>query len=225
MPPGVNRYMDDCCTKKSDALQQLRDRQRATLCFVLVVNAAMFLTEFVAGVIAGSVALLADSLDMLGDAFVYGFSLYVVARGPVWKAWAAVAKAAVMGLFGLFVLGQVIYKLLYPQLPAVEFMGVVGALALAANAVCFVLLWRHRADDINMRSVWVCSRNDLVANSLVLLAALMVWMTYSPWPDIVVGALICTIFLRSAYVVAREARAELRVSDARQPGAFDTPQA
>ena len=209
--------MDDCCTKKSAAMQHLRDRQRATLCFVLAVNAVMFLTEFVAGILAGSVALLADSLDMLGDAIVYGFSLYVVSRGPIWKARAAVAKAVVMGLFGLFVLGQVIYKLLSPQLPAYEFMGAIGALALAANTACFVLLWRHRTEDINMRSVWICSRNDLVANTLVLFAALMVWMTLSPWPDIVVGALICTIFLRSAYSVAREARAELRANHARRP--------
>jgi Co/Zn/Cd efflux system component len=209
--------MDDCCTKKSAAMQHLHDRQRATLYFVLAVNVVMFVTEFVAGILAGSVALLADSLDMLGDAIVYGFSLYVVSRGPIWKARAAVAKAAVMGLFGLFVLGQVIYKLLSPQLPAYELMGGIGALALAANAACFVVLWRHRAEDINMRSVWICSRNDLVANTLVLFAALMVWITLSPWPDIVVGALICIIFLRSAYLVAREARAELRANHARRP--------
>jgi cation diffusion facilitator family transporter len=177
---------------------------------VLVLNAAMFVVELVAGLLAGSVALLADSLDMLGDALVYGFSLYVVARGPVWKARAAVAKAVVMGLFGAFVLGQVVYRLIHMQLPTSETMGAVGALALAVNTVCFVLLWRHRAEDINMRSVWLCSRNDLVANGAVLLAALAVWATRSPWPDIVVGALICALFLRSAYVVAREARAELR---------------
>ncbi|PYM75067.1 MAG: cation transporter [Candidatus Rokuibacteriota bacterium] len=201
--------MDDCCIDKTCAVDRLRERQTATLRVVLMVNAAMFVVELVSGWLAGSVALLADSLDMLGDALVYGFSLYVVARGPLWKARAAVAKAAVMGLFGVLVFGQLVYKLLYPQLPTVETMGGVGALALAANCVCFALLWRQRAEDINMRSVWLCSRNDLIANVSVLLAALAVSMTFSPWPDIAVGTLICALFLRSAFLVAREARAEL----------------
>lgn len=190
-------------------MEQLRERQASTLRLVLVVNAVMFVVELIAGLLAGSIALLADSLDMLGDALVYGFSLYVVARGPVWKARAAVAKAAVMALFGVFVLGQLVYKLVHPQIPTVVTMGAVGALALAANGFCFVLLWRHRAEDINMRSVWLCSRNDLIANASVMLAAGAVWMTMSPWPDIAVGALICALFLRSAFLVAREARAEL----------------
>jgi len=201
--------LDDCCIDKTCAVDRLRERQTATLRVVLMVNAAMFVVELVSGWLAESVALLADSLDMLGDALVYGFSLYVVARGPLWKARAAVAKAAVMGLFGVLVFGQLVYKLLYPQLPTVETMGGVGALALAANGVCFALLWRQRAEDINMRSVWLCSRNDLIANVSVLLAALAVSMTFSPWPDIAVGTLICALFLRSAFLVAREARAEL----------------
>lgn len=216
--------MDDCCIDKSCAIDRLRERQTATLRLVLLVNAGMFVVELVSGLLAGSVALLADSLDMLGDALVYGFSLYVVARGPLWKARAAVAKAAVMGLFGVFVLGQLVYKLFFPQVPTVETMGCVGALALAANGVCFALLWRHRAEDLNMRSVWLCSRNDLIANVSVLLAALAVWMTLSPWPDIVVGALICAVFLRSAFLVAREAHADLGLNRAQPPAAADGPQ-
>ena len=217
--------MDDCCIDKASAVERLRERQATTLRLVLVANAMMFVLELAAGLLAGSVALLADSLDMLGDALVYAFSLYVVARGPVWKARAAVAKAAVMGLFGAFVFGQLVYKLAYPQLPTVETMGVVGALALAVNGVCFALLWRHRAEDINMRSVWLCSRNDLIANVSVLLAAWAVWFTFSPWPDIAVGAFICAVFLRSAFLVAREARAELRLNHAQPPVAADAPQA
>jgi len=201
--------MDTCCTDKACAIDLLRKRQTATLRAVLIVNAAMFGVEFVSGLLAGSVALLADSLDMLGDALVYGFSLYVVARGDIWKARAAAAKAAVMALFGAFVLGEVLFKLAYPQAPASEAMGAVGALALIANACCFALLWRHRAEDINMRSVWLCSRNDLLANALVLAAALAVWGLGSAWPDTAAGALICVLFLRSALVVAREAREEL----------------
>lgn len=221
----VNGTMDDCCVDKTCAVAQLRERQATTLRLVLIANAGMFVVELISGLLAGSVALLADSLDMLGDALVYAFSLYVVARGAVWKAWAAVAKAVVMGLFGLFVFGQVVYKLLYPQLPTYEAMGVVGALALAVNGVCFALLWRHRAEDINMRSVWLCSRNDLIANASVILAACAVWMTRSPWPDIAVGALICVVFLRSAFLVAREARAELRLNHARSSVAADASQA
>ncbi len=213
--------MDDCCSNKAGALERLRKRQTAVLRFVLVVNATMFGVEFVFGLLAGSVALLADSLDMLGDALVYGFSLYVVARGSMWKARAAMSKAAVMGLFGAVVFGQLVYKLFYPQPPAFETMGVVGVLALAANGVCFASLWRHRAEDINMRSVWLCSRNDLIANVSVLLAALAVWMTLSPWPDIAVGALICALFLRSAFLVGREARVEMRLNHAAPPVAAD----
>ena len=220
----MTETMDDCCIDKAGAIERLRERQAVTLRLVLLVNAGMFVVELVFGLLAGSVALLADSLDMLGDALVYGFSLYVIARGPVWKARAAVAKAAVMGLFGAFVLGQLVYKLVYPQLPTFETMGAVGALALVANGVCFALLWRHRAEDINMRSVWLCSRNDLIANASVLLAAWAVWMTLSPWPDIAVGALICAMFLRSAFLVAREACAELRLNHV-QPAAADAPQA
>jgi Co/Zn/Cd efflux system component len=222
---GVIETMDDCCIDKTRAIDRLRERQAAALRLVLLMNAGMFVVELVFGLLAGSVALLADSLDMLGDAVVYGFSLYVVARGPLWKARAAVAKAAVMGLFGAFVFGQLVYKLVYPQLPTFETMGAVGALALAANGVCFAMLWRHRAEDINMRSVWLCSRNDLIANVSVLLAAWAVWITLSPWPDIAVGALICALFLRSAFLVAREARAELRLNHAQPPAAADAPQA
>lgn len=206
--------MDDCCIEKASAVERLRDRQTTTLRLVLLLNAAMFVVELVFGMIAGSMALLADSLDMLGDALVYGFSLYVVARGPVWKARAAVAKAVVMGLFGAFVFAQLVYKLSYPQLPTFETMGAVGVLALVANGVCLALLWRHRSEDINMRSVWLCSRNDLMANVSVLLAAWAVWMMTSPWPDIAVGVLICAVFLRSAFLVTREARTELRLHHA-----------
>jgi Co/Zn/Cd efflux system component len=207
--------MDDCCTEKSCALEQLRGRQTGTLRLVLLANAAMFVVELITGLLAGSVALLADSLDMLGDTLVYGFSLYVVDRGPLWKARAAVAKAAVMALFGILVFGQLLYKLVHLQVPAFEAMGAVGALALAANGICFALLWRHRAEDINMRSVWLCSRNDVTANISVLLAAWAVSVTASPWPDIAVGALICAVFLRSAFLVAREALTELRLNHTR----------
>lgn len=213
-PYARRQTMDACCSDKAAALESVRQRQAATLKIVLLVNGVMFLVEFGAGLLAGSVALLADALDMLGDALVYGFSLYVVGRSVRWKAWAAFAKAMAMGMFGLVVFGQLLYKVAHPQVPAFEAMSAVGALALAANAVCFALLWRHRAEDINMRSVWLCSRNDLAANVAVLLAAAGVWALASPWPDIAVGAFICALFLRSAFVVVREARAGLAMARA-----------
>lgn len=206
--------MDECCAGKSSVLTQLREKQAAILRVALALNGAMFAVEFAAGLLAGSLALTADSLDMLGDALAYGFSLYVVDRGGRWKARAALAKAAVMGVFGAAVLAELVVKLAQPSLPGVETMGFVGALALCVNAACFALLWRHRADDINMRSVWLCSRNDVAANLAVLAAAAMVWFFGSPWPDTLVGALICALFLRSAFVVTREARAEMKLHHA-----------
>jgi Co/Zn/Cd efflux system component len=170
----------------------------------------MFIVELTAGLIGSSVTLVGDSLDMLGDALVYSFSIYVVARGARMKAQAALFKGGIMAAFGLFVLGQAVYKLIFPQMPIFEVIGAIGLLALVANSICFVLLWRHRADDINMSSVWLCSRNDIIANVSVLLAAAGIWFTHSSWPDILVGLALAVLFLRSALFVLREAIAGLR---------------
>ncbi len=201
--------MDACCNSKSQQLERLWTVQSRALTIVLFVNATMFFVELLFGLLAHSLALLADSLDMLTDALVYALSLYVVRRGAAWKARAALTKAVVMALSGVFVLSQLVYKLAFPQLPVVHTMSLVGSFALLANAFCFAVLWRHRAEDLNMRSVWLCSRNDLVANSLVLAAAGGVWLFASAWPDILVGTIISALFLRSAISVAVEARREL----------------
>jgi Co/Zn/Cd efflux system component len=154
--------MDDCCGAKTDALLVLRQRQGRVLQLVLALNAVMFFIEATAGVLAKSTALLADSLDMLGDAAVYALSLYVIHRGPVWRTRAALVKGLAMGAFGLGVLAQAIIRALAGGLPRAETMGLVGALALAANVTCLLLLYRHRTDDLNMRSTWMCSRNDIL---------------------------------------------------------------
>ncbi len=206
--------MSSCCNDKACEINALRNRQGAVLKWVLAINAVMFVVELTAGLLAGSVSLLADSLDMLGDALVYGFSLYVIARGPRMKALSALFKGGIMAAFGLFVFGQAIYKMLHPALPMAETIGAIGALALAANALCLTLLWRHRGDDINMRSVWLCSRNDIVANVSVLLAALAVSLTHSGWPDILVGLGLALLFLRSSQSVIRDSLAELRLAHA-----------
>lgn len=165
----------------------------------------MFVVEIMAGILAGSTALLADSLDMLGDTLVYCFSLYVIARSDAWKAGSALAKGVIMAAFGLFVLAQGAYKFLHPAVPHFETIGVVGLLALAANSACLFLLWRHRGEDVNMRSVWLCSRNDIIANISVLFAAAGVWVTHTQWPDLLVGLGIAVLFLRSAYHVFKDA--------------------
>jgi len=206
--------MADCCNEKACEIEALRDRQSSTLKIVLGINAVMFFVELTAGLLAGSVSLIADSLDMLGDALVYAFSIYVVAGGARMKAKAALLKGGIMATFGLFVLGQAIYKMIIPHVPVFETIGIIGLLALVANSLCLVLLWRHRADDINMSSVWLCSRNDIIANVSVLIAAGGVWVTSSGWPDILVGLALAALFLRSALIVLRGANTELRTTNA-----------
>jgi Co/Zn/Cd efflux system component len=192
--------MQECCEARP-----VHDRQRGVLRVVLAINVAMFLVEAVAGLLARSTALLADSADMLGDAIVYGFSLYVIARGPVWQARAALLKATVMAAFGAGVLVQVGTKLARGLTPDADVMAGIGLLALIANASVLAFLWRHRADDLNMRSVWLCSRNDVIANAGVLLAAGGVALTGSGWPDIAVGVAIAALFMTSAVDVGRAA--------------------
>jgi Co/Zn/Cd efflux system component len=206
--------MADCCNDKACEIEALRARQSTTLKIVLAINAVMFAVELTAGLAASSVSLVADSLDMLGDALVYAFSIYVVARGARMKAVSALFKGGIMTAFGFFVLGQAIYKIISPQIPVFEAMGAIGLLALAANGLCLALLWRHRADDINMNSVWLCSRNDIIANVSVLFAAWGVWFAGSGWPDILVGLALAVVFLRSALFVLRRAIEELRAAHA-----------
>jgi cation diffusion facilitator family transporter len=201
------RFMDECC-----AVAPIAERQRRVFVIVLWINVAMFLLEAIAGIVSYSTALLADSVDMLGDAIVYGFSLYAVGRGAMWQARAATLKGAVMAAFGLGVLAQAVVKITQGLVPSAEIMGVIGLLALAANVVCLTLLWRHRADDINMRSAWVCSRNDVIGNLGVLLAAVGVTLTGSAWPDIGIGVLVAAVFCRSAIQIIKDARQETQLS-------------
>ena len=177
--------MKHCCEDKSEALAALRVKQKRMLQIVLAVNGAMFLVEVVAGLLGRSTALLGDSLDMLGDAVVYGLSLYALDRGAAWRARASVVKGAIMVLFGLAVLVEAVSKAVGQVQPDAATMGAIGALAFAANAACLGLLLRHREDDINMRSAWICSRNDIIANLAVVGAAGVVRLTSSRWPDVV----------------------------------------
>lgn len=202
--------MSDCCENKTCALDAMRDRQSGTLKIVLGINAVMFVIELVAGLMAGSTALLSDSLDNLGDAMTYGLSLYAVSRNSRTKARVALFKGLLILTAGLFVLGQVAYRIAVPVIPLYETMGMVSLLALLANGTCLTLLWKHREEDINMSSVWECSRNDIASNLSVFVAAGGVWLTHSGWPDILIGLALALMFLESAVKVLRSAIAELR---------------
>ncbi len=205
--------MDNCCHDKTDELEELRERQSKTLWIVLIINGLMFCLEFVIGLIAGSVSLQADSLDMLSDTLVYGFSLYAIGKSSRWRAGSAMLKGSIMAVFGIGVLYQSIYKFIAGGIPESGYMFFMSALALIANASCLFLLSKHKADDINMRSTWLCSRNDIIANSSVFLAAALVAITHSKLPDIIVGLLITSIFLKSAISILKDSYTELRQPD------------
>lgn len=202
--------MADCCEDKSCAIDALGKKQGATLKVVLLINAVMFFVELAAGLLSGSTALLSDSLDNLGDALTYGISIYAISTAPNIKARVALFKGGLILAAGLFVLGQVIYRVINPITPTYETMGLISLLALLANSICLWLLWKHREDDINMSSVWECSRNDVASNISVFLAAGAVWLTQSGWPDILIGLVLALLFLKSAYKVITGAIAEIK---------------
>jgi Co/Zn/Cd efflux system component len=201
--------MSGCCDNDC-SLAPSQQRQRVTLQVVLLINAVMFVVVMTAALYAGSTSLLADSLDNLGDALTYALSLYAVSRGMTIKARVALFKGILILLAALAVAGQIVYKLLVPEVPVFELMGLFSLIALAANGLCFYLLWRHRHEDINMSSVWECSRNDIATNLSVFVAAGGVWLTGSGWPDILVAVGLVILLLRSALRVIRSAWHELQ---------------
>jgi Co/Zn/Cd efflux system component len=197
---------DDCATpphRQDDA------PYRRVLWAVLALNGGMFIVEVVAGLAAGSASLQADALDFLGDAANYGISLFVVGMALRYRAMAAVAKGASMGLFGLWVIGTVIWHALRGTVPEPLTMGVVGFIALATNAAAFGLLYAFRSGDANMRSAWICTRNDVLGNLAVLLAAAGILGTGTGWPDLVVAAIMSSLALQGAWTVLRQAFGEL----------------
>jgi|SRR3989339_28484 len=203
--------MSDCC-ENNCAIDALRERQRGTLQIVLVINAVMFLIIVVAALYGNSTALLADSLDNLGDALTYGLSLYAVSRGTATKAKVALFKGGLIFLAAFAVAAQIVYKLFVPSAPLFEVMGAFSLLGLAANSICLFLLWRHRHEDVNMSSVWECSRNDIASNLSVFVASGAVWITGSGWPDIVVAIGLVWLLMRSAIRVALSAWVQFRAT-------------
>ena len=204
----------DCCAHKGKELEQLalHASQKRVLLAVLLINAVMFVLEFGAGLIAGSAALMADSADMFGDALVYGLSLYALSRSGRWKAGVALAKGGFILLLCVGVLADVVIKVGTGVPPSSTLMLIFGWLALAANLICLRLLWRFRAQDVNMSSTFECSRNDALSNIGVLIAAGAVALSHSPWPDIIVGVAIAIILLRSSIRVIGSALPKLRIA-------------
>ncbi|HAC65023.1 MAG TPA: cation transporter [Cyanothece sp. UBA12306] len=176
---------------------------------ILVINALMFVVEFSGGIKAVSLSLTGDSLDMLGDALVYGCSLYVIQKGKKAQAQAAILKGSIMFMSAIAVFARATYQLFAQTVPTVQLMSEIGLLALVANLICFLLLIRHRNDNINMSSVWLCSRNDIIANTSVLLTAGLVFLTGSFLPDFILGLFLTVVFAKSAGKVLTQARAEL----------------
>lgn len=206
-----------CCHDATCSAAPVDPRVRKALWMALVLNAAMFAVELGASWASGSVALLADSIDFFGDAGNYAISLAVLGMGVAARARTALFKAACMGAFGVFVLGRALWNLKTGTVPEPATMGAVGCAALAVNAGVAWMLYRFREGDANMRSVWICSRNDALGNVAVMLAALGVSGTGAAWPDLVVASAIGLLALSGAWAVLRQARGELRSASPRAP--------
>jgi Co/Zn/Cd efflux system component len=200
-----------CCDQAVDP-HRGDETYRRVLWAVLAINVAMFAVEVAAGLAAGSASLQADALDFLGDAGNYAISLLVVGMALRYRAMAAFAKGATMGVFGLWVLGVTAWHAWHGTLPHAFTMGAVGLAALVANAASFGLLWAHRGGDANMRSAWICTRNDVLGNLAVLVAALGVFGTGTGWPDIIVASIMAMLALQGAWLVISQSRAELQIS-------------
>ena len=198
-----------CCNSPSDP-HRGNPAYRKALWAVLAINAGMFAVEIGAGMAAGSASLQADALDFLGDAANYGISLFVVGMALRYRAMAALAKGSTMAVFGLWVIGIAIWHGLQGTLPGALTMGAVGIAALAANAASFAVLWAYRDGDANMRSAWICTRNDVLGNLAVLIAALGVFGTGTGWPDIIVAIIMAGLALQGALTVLRQSAVELR---------------
>lgn len=190
---------------------------RRVLWIVLAINFAMFLFEAGAGIGSQSVSLQADALDFLGDSANYAISLFVLGMVLRWRTGAAMAKGIAMGMFGLWVIGATVWSIVFQGRPSAFVMGSVGVLALAANLISAFLLYRYREGDANMRSVWLCSRNDAIGNLAVVAAASGVFATGSNWPDLVVAAIMASLALYASVKVITHATKEWRHADAHAP--------
>jgi Co/Zn/Cd efflux system component len=202
----------DCCGHGA-RFEGLSADYKRRLWLVIAINAGMFFGEMAAGALAGSQALKADALDFLGDSLTYGMSLAVIGAAVRVRAWAALAKGLSLTLMGLWVLGSTAYHVLVLGVPKAEIMGMVGLMALAANVASVLVLARYKDGDANVRSVWLCSRNDAIGNVAVMVAAAGVWAAASRWPDLAVAAVMAGLFLWSSAQILRQSVRELRTDE------------
>src|ERR1700751_4052129 len=201
----------DCCGQGA-TFEGLSADYKRRLWLVIAINATMFLVEMGAGAVAGSQALQADALDFLGDATTYGISLAVIGTSIQIRARAAILKALSLTAMALWVLGSTAYHVLILGVPRAEIMGAIGLLALVANAASVLILMPYKDVDANVRSVWLCSRNDAIGNIAVMLAALAVWSTATKWPDLIVAAIMASLFLTSSIQILRQSFREIRAA-------------
>ena len=199
----------DCCDH-GGTFEGLSADYKRRLWLVIVINASMFLVEISAGAVAGSQALQADALDFLGDATTYGISLAAIGKSIQIRARAAILKALSLTAMGVWVLGSTAYHVLVLGVPRAELMGAIGFLALAANGASVLILMRYKDGDANVRSVWLCSRNDAIGNAAVMIAALAVWSTATKWPDLIVAGIMASLFLNSSIQILRQSFQEIR---------------
>ncbi len=204
--------MDSCCQKKTDDLEKISKSQSKVLWIVLSINITMFFVEMISGYFSNSLSLMGDSLDMLGDSIAYGSSLYVINMGLFAKVKAASLKGVIMLITAALVLGRALYQVINLNSPNIEMMSTVGIIALGANLICLLLLTKHRNEDINMSSVWICSRNDIIANLSVLASAYLVYLSSSAWPDIIVGIVLAALFTLSAIGILKGSKRATSVS-------------
>lgn len=199
--------MAGCCGQDA-TFEGLSDDYKRRLWLVIALNAAMFTIEMSAGQVAQSQALKADALDFLGDALTYGISLAVIGASVRTRTNAALAKGLSLFFMGAWIFGSTVYNVFVTGVPKAEIMGAIGFLALATNLTSVLLLMRYKDGDANVRSVWLCSRNDAIGNVAVMVAALGVWGTASGWPDLVVAAILAALFLSSSFQIIRQALKE-----------------
>ena len=210
--------MEGCCGNDAK-FDGVSDEYKRRIWIVIALNATMFVVEMTAGQVAQSQALKADALDFLGDALTYGISLAVIGASLRARTNAALAKGISLFLMGAWVFGSTVYRVFYVGVPAAEIMGIVGALALATNLASVFLLMSYKDGDANVRSVWLCSRNDAIGNIAVMIAALGVWGTASGWPDLIVAAIMASLFLSSSFQIIRQALEERRHGTQHEHGA------
>lgn len=209
-----------CCHTNAPVFDGMSDDYRRRLVAVIVINALMFVVEMTAGQLAGSQALQADALDFFADSVTYGASLLVIGMALRTRSLVALAKGASLAVMGLWVFGSTIYRVFVVGIPSAEIMGVIGFLALAANVASVLILMRHKDGDANVRSVWLCSRNDAIGNVAVMVAAVAVWGSASAWPDLAVAAIMAGLFLTSATKIMRQAWREYRSGLVQPPQAI-----